>query len=99
VIGRKDGICVNPLTWSADNAYTPASLNKGSIDFGAGGNIEEKVVDAQCSEGLLLLTEVNSENFNLMPFGKGNYHRYEFSLYHMNIRENAEARTAALLAK
>jgi len=98
-IGKKGGICVNPLTWSTDNTHAPASMNKGSVDFEAGGNVEKQVADAQCSDGQLLLTGVKSENFSSLPFGKGNYHRYEFSLYYMNIRENAEARTAAFLAK
>lgn len=99
VIGRKGGICVNPLTWTADDAHAPASLNKGSVDFSAEGVVEENIVDAQCKEGVLFLTSVNSDNFNSMPFGKGNFHRYEFSLYHMNIRENAAARVNAFLVQ
>ena len=31
-------------------------------------------------------------------FGPGNYHIYDFSFFHMNIRENALARTGAYLA-
>ena len=99
VIGRSDSICVNPLTWTSGNGYAPAELNLGSVDFGADAAVEEKIVDAQCEDGRLLLTTVSSNNFQSMPFGKGNYHRYEFSLYHMNIRQNAMARVGAFLAR
>ena len=97
VIGQPGGLCVNPLTWSTGEARASALLNLGSVDFTADSKVEQGVVDAQCKDGLLLLTEVVSENFAHMPFGPGNYHRYEFSLYYMNIRQNAENRVAAFL--
>ena len=99
VIGRPDSICVNPLTWTADGTHGTASLNLGSVDFEADGKVEEGIVDARCENGVLLLTEVNSDNFSLMPFGEGNYHLYEYSLYHMNIRENAVTRVKAFLER
>lgn len=99
VIGREGGICVNPLSWTTDDALIPASENLGSVDFTAGGKVEKGIVDAQCKNGLLLLTDVDSQNFSHMPFGPGNYHRYEFSLYYMNIRENAQTRVASFLAR
>ncbi|GIR63344.1 MAG: hypothetical protein CM15mP68_0100 [Pseudomonadota bacterium] len=33
-----------------------------------------------------------------MPFGPGNYHMYDYSFFHMNIRANAKDRVAAYLA-
>ena len=32
-----------------------------------------------------------------MPFGPGNYHMYDYSFFHMNIRANAMARVSAYL--
>ena len=69
VIGQPDSICVNPLAWTSDNTLAPASLNKGSVDFSAGAEIEKNVADAKCENGVLLLTDVQSDNFRRMPFG------------------------------
>lgn len=97
-IGQSDSICVNPLTWAKGQA-AGFDANTGGVDFVRGGAVEAGVADARCDDGRLLLTEVRSDNFSLMPFGAGNYHLYEFNLYYMNIRQNAEARVEAFLGR
>lgn len=96
-IGQPDSICVNPLTWTDDSAGFDANL--GGVDFVRNGAVETGVADAKCDAGRLLLTEVKSENFSRMPFGEGNFHLYEFNLYYMNIRQNAEDRVSAFLGR
>ncbi len=93
-IGQPDSICVNPLTWTEGQAAV-WDANLGGVDFIRNGAIEPGVADARCDAGRLLLTEMKSDNFSLMPFGEGNYHIYEFNLYYMNIRQNAEERVKA----
>lgn len=97
-IGQPNSICVNPLTWVLDRA-AGFDANLGGVDFVRNGAVEPGVADAKCDAGRLLLTEVKSENFSRMPFGEGNYHLYEFNLYYMNIRQNAEDRVSAFLAR
>ncbi len=95
-LAQPDSICVNPLTWTKGKAAS-FDANLGGVDFVRNGAVEMGVADARCDAGRLLLTEVRSENFSRMPFGEGNYHLYEFNLYYMNIRQNAEARVEAFL--
>ncbi len=71
----------------------------GSVDFGAQAQVEDAVVGAHCRNGSLIVARPASRNFDYMPFGPGNYHRYDYSLFHMNVRENAVARVAAFLGE
>jgi len=97
-------ICVNPLTWRADGAYADFSANLGAVTYGFSLDdeppseaIEPGIADAQCIDGALIVTEVRSEHYPTLLFGDGNYHVYDFNLFHMNLRANAEARTRAFL--
>ncbi|MFY9240814.1 MAG: hypothetical protein WAO78_18445, partial [Roseovarius sp.] len=98
-IGVPGGICVNPIIWTADDDHAPRSTNLGSVDFGANGPLEMDVVDAQCRNGLLIISGVDSANFKDLPFGAGNYHTYDYGLFHMDLRKNVADRTAAYLSK
>lgn len=98
-IGEAGDTCVNPITWVTEPTVAAASSNLGSVDFGAQAKVEKDVVDAQCRDGFLIVTDVVSDNFAELPFGPGNYHRYDYSLYHMDIRANAVARVNAFLSK
>ena len=45
VIIRKNGLCINPLTWKRDQTYAPASLNLGSIVIDETGATEIRDID------------------------------------------------------
>ena len=98
ILAEPGDICVNPITWQTNDAMAPASDNLGSISFSAGESLEQAVTGAQCLNSQLIVEEIKSDNFTLMPFGPGNYHMYDYSFFHMNIRANAKARVAAYLA-
>jgi Protein of unknown function (DUF3089) len=98
-LGNRDTICVNPLSWKNDDEYVSASMNAGSIDIAVSEEAEVNVADAQCENGVLIVSEINSENFKLLPFGPGNYHFYDFGLFYKSIKDNVNKRTAAFLAK
>ena len=89
---------MNPLSWRADGERVDFKANLGAVSFQVAGEIEPGVADAQCVNGRLHVTAVNSPNYSTEMFGPGNYHVYDFSFYHMNIRENAAQRVAAYLA-
>ena len=97
ILAQPGDICVNPITWTADDAAAAPSANLGSISFANGELLEQSVTGAQCLNSQLLVEDINSDNFNLMPFGPGNYHMYDYSFFHMNIRANARARVSAYL--
>ena len=98
-----DAICVNPLTWRANDAYAGFSANLGGVNYGFGKDdeptpepIETGIADAQCIDGALIVSEIRSEHYPAV-FGEGEYHVYDLNLFHMNLRANAEARTRAFL--
>jgi len=97
VLSEPGDICINPITWTADDAMATPEDNLGSISFGNGDVIEPNVAGAQCLKGQLVIEEIRSENFADRPFGPGNYHTYDYSFFHMNIRANAKARVSAYL--
>lgn len=90
-----NSICVNPLNWSAQGDYADFSENQGAVNFTGQGAVEPGVADAQCVDGLLHVTDVRSENYSSEMFGPGNYHVYDYSFFHMNIRSNVLARIQA----
>ncbi len=92
-------ICVNPLHWRNDGSRADFASNLGGVTFRDEFSVEPGVTDAQCIDGVLRVSEVRSDNYSAMMFGDGNYHVYDFSLFHMNIRQNAEARVAAYLSE
>ena len=60
--------------------------------------LETGTADAQCVDGMLLVQEIRSPNYSARPMGRDNYHIYDYSLFHMNVRKNAETRVAQYLA-
>ena len=59
--------------------------------------LEPGFADAQCIEGMLLVKEIHSKNYAARPMGRDNYHIYDYSLFHMNLRKNVELRAATYL--
>ncbi len=90
-------ICVNPLSWEDNNKVIGKENNLGSISFSENKRLSINLVGAQCVNGKLLVNSFDSKYFRYMPFGRGVYHHYDFSLFHMNIRENAQERVLAFL--
>ena len=98
VLAQPGDICVNPLTWTTDAVLAGHEANLGGVTFGASGDIEPGVADARCQDSQLIVSEVRSPNYDFMPFGAGNYHIYDYSFYHMNLRQNVQARVEAFFA-
>ncbi len=107
-------LCVNPLSWAADGQRADFALNLGGVTFnrrfgtnveslqegpGFQPRIEAGVADAQCRNGLLWVSGIRSENFGSRPMGRDNYHIYDFSLFYMNVRRNAEERAERFLGR
>ena len=98
ILGQSNNVCVNPLTWSTDGAHAAHEANLGSIAIDEDSRIETGVADAQCQDGQLIVTDIRSPNYGARPFGKGNYHIYDYAFYYMNIRQNVRARVEAFMA-
>ena len=94
-LAKPGDICVNPLSWLADDKYVSVSENQGSVTYSEGGGIDTGIADARCSRGSLLVSEVESDRYSNAPFGPGNYHVYDYSFYYLSVRLNAEQRVAS----
>ncbi len=101
-------ICVNPLSWKADGERADFALNPGGVIFTQGLGekaasdaapaIEPAVADAQCVDGELRVSEIRSSLYAARPMGRDNYHIYDFGLFYMSLRANAQGRVAAFIA-
>jgi hypothetical protein len=87
------GDCVNPLSWTTDTAYVPASFNLGGAPTRL-DRIDQHVADAQISNGILWVNKVKPRGYTRL--GKS-YHLCDYSLFYLNIRENAIERTHSYL--
>ena len=98
-------LCTNPLTWTVDNNYAGHELNTGAIGYPTYGPAEEGeditqmlvevgIADAQCYNGQLAIMNLQSEAFPSRMFGNS-MHVYDYSLFHMNMRDNVAQRVAA----
>ncbi len=103
-----DLVCVNPLSWRVDGERADNALNRGGIGFPsytevAEGEdytemaVEPAVADAQCTGGNLVVSDLRSESFPARMVGNS-MHVYDYSLYYLDIRDNAVARVEAFLA-
>jgi len=106
--GTEQLLCTNPLSWRNNGGYAGHDLNSGAIGFLSYGPAEEGedvtqmtvevgIADAECvADGQLAVQELRSGAFPSRMLGNS-MHVYDYSLFHMNIRENVAARIAAYL--
>ena len=59
--------------------------------------LEGGVADAQCIDGMLMVTEIRSTHYGARPMGRDNYHIYDYNLFHMNLRKNVELKVGKYL--
>jgi hypothetical protein len=87
----RKSIATNPLTWTIDTAYAPASYNKGSVLFKF-NTVIPAVNDAQVYKDLLWISRPDFPHSIL--FRRKNYHIGDINLFYLNIRENLGLRVA-----
>lgn len=103
--GDRRLVCVNPLNWQRD-ASAPAAANLGALPkVWPGARLPKPLpglAGADCKDGLLvaqLSALAAGGRFNDLLTLFGSYHDFDYHLFYMNIRQNAEARVAAYLAR
>lgn len=87
---------INPLTWTMDTGYAPATLNKGGILRNFDKVIPE-LVDAQIHGNILWVSK--PKFFGSIFLKTKNYHIADYNLFYVNIRENAGTRIREFLKK
>ena len=99
IIG-KDGVCINPLNWSRDETYAPASMNLGSIVLDEKtGKTEIRDIDGDAQVNLArgtVITNAKAEPNEMVDVaGPQCYHQDDYSIFYNNIKANVAKRIAA----
>lgn len=85
-------IGVNPLSWTGDTVYVPASFNKGGLTVHA-DKIDVTVADAKLAPSGFLWVQKPSRSTEEYPgINTPYYHKNDYLFYYMNIRENVRQR-------
>ncbi len=97
IAGRKIA-CVNPITGSL-GGVADATANLGAQPFAASGEtvraLREEATGAACNDGMLIVSPpADDEGFTFGVFG-GDYHIYDYNLFHMNLRADVSRRVDA----
>jgi hypothetical protein len=95
-------ICINPQSWTATAELAPESTNLGAWAYGAAPSPRKPdpgMVNARCINGAVLVSQPADSLYTRAILPGGNYHMYDFNLFYMNIRANAQDRVKAFLAK
>jgi len=88
-------VCVNPLTWTADDAAGAFEDNQGALSIVA-NKLIPGASDGRCENGMLHVSEIRTDAYDSLPnMGKGNHHLLDYALYWSNIRGNVAERVAA----
>lgn len=97
-------IAINPLNWKRDETYASSDENLGSIvtdsDTGESG-FSDIGADAQVNvKRGVVVTNADTDPVTDLAgcFGPESYHTSDYSLYYLNIRENAGKRVEAYMS-
>lgn len=90
-------LCVNPVSFRLDGVMTPREANRGgtvhSITTGLPEPITAALVDAQCVDGILRISEPEPFVFRTVVLPGRDYHAYDYALFWQDVRLDAVART------
>ena len=94
-------ISINPISWTRDDTYAPASDNLGSRSLDENGEyvITPGLNDAQVDPERGVVVCTTSKEFVPLAnlFGEESLHGVDFDLYFENIRQNVQVRVDAYL--
>lgn len=92
-----NSVCVNPLTWTTSEAWASADLHLGIM------NNFKTIVPHTVSAGIESTTKILWVDTKVALEDQKkkmtNYHRWDYNLFWMNIRQNVKERIDAYLAK
>jgi len=95
--------CINPLTWTTDDTYAPASMNLGARFYNDSTGEFLREVDHYCDAqinpetGALMTTIPEGEDLDIGPYSEGVYHRYDYAFWYRNLEQNVGDRIDAYL--
>jgi len=103
LIKKENGnsLCVNPVSWTTDNNWTPKEMHKGAIgkDF---NSLISKKLRVEVAPGInILWVEIPEEieKKSALASRLGNFHIVDYNLFWLDIRENVKQRIDAYMHK
>ena len=102
-LGRREPLCVNPLTGSNSGADAPARLNLGAaaatgLEWGVRPGFMARQVGAQCVDGILRLTSARSDLLHPSGDWVQRYSTPGYNLFWADLEADSQARLVAWLA-
>lgn len=95
-------LCVNPISFRMDDVLIPREANRGgtvhSMISGGPEPLTRALVDAQCQDGILRISEPEPFVFRAILLPGRDYHVYDYALFWQDIRLDAIARVNAYVA-
>ncbi|QYZ78893.1 DUF3089 domain-containing protein [Methanofollis formosanus] len=97
--------CINPLTWTTDDTYAPASENLGARFYNDSTGAFLREVEHYCDAridpgtGALTTTIPAGEDLDIGPYSEGVYHRYDYAFWYRNLEQNVGDRIDAFEKK
>lgn len=93
--GLNTAVSTNPLTWTLDSTYAPASLNRGGV--GPKFTMYPNIVDAQNHQGMVWINRPNIKGSKLVK--NESWHIADINFFYVNIRENLANRVETYFKK
>ena len=93
--GLNTAVSTNPLTWTLDSTYAPASMNLGGV--GRNFTMYPTIVDAQNHQGMVWINRPNIAGSKLVK--NEGWHIADINFFYVNIRKNLANRVEKYLAK
>lgn len=95
--------CVNPLNWKNTSEYAPEEMNSGAVFFTKNGIVDtivDQYTEAWIDEkGALVVSPPNADTLSTGSFPAGVFHKYDYSFFFNNLKENAGTRINAYFNK
>ncbi len=97
-------ICVNPLTWTRNEAYAPPERHVGAasatgIGFGARPPILAHAIGAKCERGILVVDAPRQAYLRRSAWYGAKWKAQPFNLFYFDLEANARLRAATLIER
>ncbi len=97
-------LCVNPLSWRRDGLRVAPAANLGALPLGQNTRTSlpaatPGIVGGQCRDGWLRIAPTPEGEGWQTLVRSSDFHVYDYGLFHMNIRANAQTRASSYFAR
>jgi hypothetical protein len=93
-------LCINPLNWSQEEVYVPATKNLGAVFYlNAQADTIPHYIGARCRKGILVVDKIPDKNYLKGRYAIGILHRFDYNFFYLNVQHNTRQRIEAYFQK